>query len=350
MSARLLPDVEPERVYGEHALTGRANFGRAVLAQIARAFANLRRGPESADAIRVSVYGNWDFEGAIRDLTPGGAGNWGPVHFAVGRSVQNPDFALILNTPSEPYLELSLPPERIWFAAGEPPDFRIYHLGQGRRTVVLTCDEGIAASSPAERSFILTQPVLRSWHVQRSIDQLAKITSIDKPKRLSWVTSNKEQLIGHKIRMRFLRLMRDKIPFDLYGHGFRPIDDKWDGIAPYRYSIAFENSLAKPYFSEKLMDCFVCKTFPLYYGTSDIQRYFPARAVIPFDPDDPLVAERINEIIASDLWRERADALEEARWLVLYKYNMFSQVSRLMLDRLSPRGSPQSIRIEGVDN
>jgi hypothetical protein len=322
--------------------------GRTTLfARITRALADLHRDP--ASCIKVAVYGNWDFEGAIRELTPGGAGYWGSVHFAPGRSVENPDFALILNTPAESYLELSLPPERIWFAAGEPPDYQVYHLGQGKRTVVLTCDEAIAASPPAERSFILTQPVLRSWHVKRSIDQLARAASIDKPKLLSWVTSNKEWLIGHKIRMRFLRLMRDKIDFDLFGHGFCPIDDKWDGIAPYRYSIAFENSLARPYFSEKLMDCFVCMTFPLYYGTSDIQRYFPARALIPFDPYDPMVADRINEIISSDLWRERKDALEEARWLVLYKYNMFSQVSRLMLDRLSPREASETIRIERAD-
>ncbi len=42
--------------------------------------------------------------------------------------------------------------------------------------------------------------------------------------------------------------MRDQIAFDLYGRGFRHIDDKWEGIAPYRYSIAFENSLATSYF------------------------------------------------------------------------------------------------------
>ena len=33
------------------------------------------------------------------------------------------------------------------------------------------------------------------------------------------------------------------MPFDLFGRGFHPIADKWDGIAPYRYSIAFENSI-----------------------------------------------------------------------------------------------------------
>jgi Glycosyltransferase family 10 (fucosyltransferase) C-term len=293
--------------------------------------------------LKVAVYGNWDFESAIRDLIPGGA--WGPVHFAPGAAVSDPDFVLILNTPAEPHLDLTMPPERIWFAVGEPPDFHAYHLGQGKRTVVLTCDEALAADPPPERSFILTHPVLRTWHVKRSIDQLANMGPIAKPKTLSWVTSNKEYLVGHEIRMRFLRQIRDQIPFDLYGRGFRPIDDKWDAIAPYRYSIAFENSLARPCFTEKLMDCFVCLTFPIYYGTSDIQRYFPSRSLITFDPEDPLVADRIKDIIASDLWRERQDALEEAKWLVLYKYNMFSQLSRLMLDRVAPPTARAAVQI-----
>jgi hypothetical protein len=136
------------------------------------------------------------------------------------------------------------------------------------------------------------------------------------------------------------------VPFDLYGRGFNPIDDKWDGIAPYRYSIAFENARTANYFSEKLMDCFVCLTLPLYYGSPEIQKYFPARSFVTIEPGDPHVAEKIRDVIASELWKERQDALQEAKWLVLYKYNMFSQVSRLMLERLKPATTPQTLRIQ----
>jgi hypothetical protein len=311
-------------------------------------FAARNKGRSPRKGISVAIYANWDVGSAIRYLTPGGAGAWGPVYFADGATVSNPDFALILNSPNEQVVDVTLPPERVWFASGEPPEFKQFQVGQGRGTVVLTCDDSVARNPPPERDIVLHPPILPAWHVRRTIDQLAAIHPFPKHKALSWVTSNKDALPGHKLRMRLLRAIRDKVPFDLYGQGFRPIDDKWEGIAPYRYSIAFENARAPHYFTEKIMDCFVCLTLPLYYGCPEIQRYFPAKSFIAFDPGDPDVAEEINAIIASDLWKERQDALQEAKWLVLYKYNMFSQLSRLMLERLRPATAPQAIRIQRV--
>jgi hypothetical protein len=296
----------------------------------------------------VALYANWDVASAIRYLTPGGTGAWGPVRFADAAAVPDPDFALVLNSPREPSIDVTLPPERVWFASGEPPDFRQFHVGQARGTVVLTCDDAIAANPPPEREVVLHPPILPAWHVRRTIDQLAALDHLPKPKVLSWVTSNKDTLPGHQLRMRFLRAIRDKVPFDLYGRGFTPIDDKWDGIAPYRYSIAFENARAPHYFTEKVMDCFVSLTLPLYYGSPELQRYFPAKSFIALDPADPHVVDKINAVIASDLWKERQGALEEAKWLVLYKYNMFSQLSRLMLERWRPASEPQTIRIRRI--
>ncbi len=309
----------------------------------------------SRSVIKVAIHANWDIESAIRYLTPGGSGRWDSVQFAPAVEMPAPDFALILNTPASPVLELILPPERVWFGIGEPPDFSAYHRGQGEGTVVLTCDAALVARPPAERRYILAPPILRSWHVLRGFDALAdegpaRIGPLDKSKLLSWVTSDKEWLRGHRLRMRFLRAIRGRLDFDLYGRGFDPIADKWDGIAPYRYSIAFENSAAPHYFSEKLMDCFLCRTLPIYYGSPEIARYFPARSILPLDPGDPRAPDRIREIVASDLWRERRDALEEARRLVLHEHNMFARLARLMRAEAEKPASPaRPIRIERVE-
>jgi glycosyl transferase family 10 (putative fucosyltransferase) len=328
---------------GLHALTRK--LARRAASWTEDIVAGAARRPPGA-SVRVAVYANWDITPAIKFLTPGGTGTWGGVYFGHGPAVSNPDFVLILNSPSQDVLEVNLPAERIWFAAGEPPEFKPYHLGQGQGTVVLTCDASIAASPPSDRDSVLLPPVLQTWQVRRSIDQLARMTHVEKTKGLSWVTSAKDALPGHKLRMFFLRSIWGKVPFDLYGRGFNPIDDKWDGIAPYRYSIAFENARTANYFSEKLMDCFVCLTLPLYYGSPEIHKYFPARSFVTIEPGDPHAAEKIRDVIASELWKEREDALQEAKWLVLYKYNMFSQVSRLMLERLKPATTPQTLRIQ----
>jgi hypothetical protein len=42
----------------------------------------------------------------------------------------------------------------------------------------------------------------------------------------------------------------------------------------FQYSIVIENTREKNYFSEKLMDCLVTKTIPIYYGCENISDYF----------------------------------------------------------------------------
>ena len=332
---------------GIHALGGRI-IKRATASAKRLVRSGVKFGRNPVAGINVAVYANWDVGTAIKYLTPGGAGNWGPLRFQEGKQVTRPDFVLILNSPSQDDLTVRLPPERIWFAAGEPPEFKAYHLGQGHGTVVVTCDPSVAANPAVGREYILEPPVLRTWHVQKSIDELAKIHFVKKTKILSWVTSAKDRLPGHQLRLFFLRTIWGKLPLDLYGRSFTPLNDKWHGIAPYRYSIAFENARSSHYFSEKIMDCFVCLTLPLYYGSRDIQKYLPAKSFIAIEPSDPHTVDRIRKIIAADLWKEREDALQEAKWLVLYKYNMFSQLSRLMLERLRPVSAAQTLQIKRV--
>ncbi len=286
--------------------------------------------------LRVAVYGNWDFASTFEKCSPGGSSSWEGVHFGAAEDVRNPDFFLILNAPPRDGIKLRVAPERVWFASGEPPTFEAYNLGQGTGTVVLTCDDRLASAPPADRLYIAEPPFCTSWSVLRSYDELLSAKPEPKTADLSWVTSNKGYLEGHRRRLFFLAWIRERVEFDLFGHGFNPIADKWDGVAPYRYSIAFENHQSPYYFTEKIMDCFVCRTLPIYFGSPDIGRYFPARSFVKLDPDDPEADRRIKEVLASDLYEESKDAVEEARWLVLNKYNMIARLSNLMRTNLAP--------------
>jgi hypothetical protein len=165
--------------------------------------------------------------------------------------------------------------------------------------------------------------------VDRSFDELAAAAYPAKTRTLSWITSNQSRFDGHKLRMNFLRrLERSGLPFDLYGQGFTPIADKWDGLAPYRYSIAFENFADDLYWSEKLADCFLAFTTPFYFGTASIGRYFPKGSYIPIDPYDRHVFERMREKIAEGFHDSHRAALEEARELCLTRYNTLFYIAR----------------------
>ncbi|MFV0445254.1 MAG: hypothetical protein ACK5Q5_16880, partial [Planctomycetaceae bacterium] len=51
-----------------------------------------------------------------------------------------------------------------------------------------------------------------------------------------------------------------------FGKGIRTILNKRDALAPFRFSIAMENASSNLYFTEKLVDCLLLETIPIYYG------------------------------------------------------------------------------------
>jgi len=284
-----------------------------------------RRRLAASPVIRVLLLDGW-FDGgaALAAMTPGGSGRIGRVHYALSHA-EEPHYALILTHAKGHDAPQLQPPGRVWQAIGEPPlpqNADLLRLAPpGARVYAI----GPALPGPDPRTdYRAGHCLLRTWHVDKSYDELkAMALPDDKPHKLSWITSARRTHPGHVRRMEFLGRLREEVPFDLWGRGFRRIPDKWDGLAPYRYSIAFENSSFDDYFSEKLADPILAGCLPLYVGCPNLERWLPPGSFLRIDPDDPLVFDRIREIIASDLWRERRPALAEAKALFLERYNTF---------------------------
>ena len=51
--------------------------------------------------------------------------------------------------------------------------------------------------------------------------------------------------------------------------------------------------------------------------------YFPRESFVQIDIEDPNVFKRINEVVSSDLYLKKRDAIAEARKLILDKYQLF---------------------------
>jgi GR25 family glycosyltransferase involved in LPS biosynthesis len=300
--------------------------------------------------LKIGCYANWpDFDDALRFLTPGGTGVWNDVAFVPAGSMQT-DWLGIFNQPRRRAVDFFGSANRVFFAIGEPPTrmHRPLHLGQGRGTTVFTCEREVAALQGESRNYVLTPPMLRTWSVRRSFEQLSTVSLRDKPRRLSWITSNVSSLPGHRRRLEFLARLRKNLEFDLYGRGFHRVYDKWDVLAPYRYSIAFENAREPWYFTEKLMDCYVCETMPIYIGDPTIANFFPAASLEVIDPDAPDAIEQIRSIIHSDAWSRNREAILEAKRLVLHEYNVFAMLSRLIAARTEPASAPVRMRFAPV--
>lgn len=314
--------------------------------------AHLARKTTSFRLTTVRIIDCWgDAEEAINMLLPANSRRWRSVMFTTRNSrFLKPDYYLVLNQPDRENVRIQAAPSRVLFAIGEPPTppHRPMHDGQGAGTIVFTPDNHAAERVGNEqRRYIYTHCMTRSWSVKKNFDELVNIENdIVKSRKLSWITSNVALLPGHHHRLRFLEALQKEVPFDLFGRGFKPVADKWNALAPYEYSIAFENTIAPLYFTEKIMDCFVSMTVPLYYGSPDIGRYFPEKSFITIDPDDPKVFSKIRDVIENDDYTTRINVLREAKNLVLTKYNMFVYLAEWIEAQPRTHESPKNFKLK----
>lgn len=107
----------------------------------------------------------------------------------------------------------------------------------------------------------------------------------EKNKLISMIYSNKKHLVGHKLRHDISNQING---IDLYGSGYKPIINKYEALKEYMFSITIENCKKDFYFSEKLIDCFITGTIPIYWGCPSIGNFFNEKGIIVFNSIDDL--------------------------------------------------------------
>jgi hypothetical protein len=97
----------------------------------------------------------------------------------------------------------------------------------------------------------------------------------------SIISSGKTDLVGHKLRHEVIAwLRRQDYDVDVLGQGYKPFEHKQEGLLPYTYSVIIENVQEPDYFTEKLLDCFICGTIPVYWGAPNINHYFDVDGMV----------------------------------------------------------------------
>ena len=109
-----------------------------------------------------------------------------------------------------------------------------------------------------------------------------------KSKMISLISSNKRMGPGHDFRLNWVNKLKDKV--DVFGRGIRTIKEKEEAICDYRFSVVIENDQYETYWTEKILDCFVSGTIPIYHGAPDLANFFNMDGVIilnnDFDPSE----------------------------------------------------------------
>jgi hypothetical protein len=98
-----------------------------------------------------------------------------------------------------------------------------------------------------------------------------------------------------------------------------------------QFSIAIENVRQRHYFSEKLLDCFLTKTIPIYIGCPNIGDYFDTRGM--FIAQNPQEIMDILKSITPDIYKKMKTYaeinLKKAQDIVKLKENIISEFYKL---------------------
>jgi hypothetical protein len=117
----------------------------------------------------------------------------------------------------------------------------------------------------------------------------------NKTENVSIVASTKNWTEGHRLRQEVI----DKFSrsFDLVcGYGRkRVVEHKVDIFKNYRFSVVIENCRIDDYWTDKLVDCFLCGTVPVFWGFKNVGEYFNPQGIIRFWNTEELgvILERI---------------------------------------------------------
>ena len=129
----------------------------------------------------------------------------------------------------------------------------------------------------------------------------------EKTKLVSMIYSEKKWLTGHRLRHIIADKLLPRIEYDkidLLGRGTDcPLELKSEGTNDYMFQIAIENLKRPNYFADKIYDCFVTGTVPIYWGAPNIGDFFDIRGILVFSTPQELID------ILKSLSREKYEAM-----------------------------------------
>lgn len=179
------------------------------------------------------------------------------------------------------------------------------------------------------------------WHLSKSYAQLVESTGkIAKTQVLSAILSLEKRLPGHIKRLAFIPFLEKVSRFDLYGRnridspsyrGPLPFAQKEDGLFPYKYTFAAENSCERNYWTEKIADAILSECLCFYWGCPNLGDFIDERAFVRIDLDKPDEAlATIKECIANDEWSKRIEYIRAAKARILNHWQFFPTLARLV--------------------
>ena len=95
--------------------------------------------------------------------------------------------------------------------------------------------------------------------------------------------------------------------------------------------VAIENFSHRGFFTEKILDCFLLKTIPIYWGCSNIHDFFNKDGIIKFEEADEFIY--ITNNLNENYYHSKKDIIEEnyqkALQYVNYEQNIIDKIKEI---------------------
>jgi len=262
---------------------------------------------------------------------PGNVPEWDGWHFVFNAEDEDYDYLVVFDELTAP-VTIRCNPQNVIHLSTEPPLVRHYSseflkqfawtIRQGERKDI----EGAIYHHPGLNWHIGWKPGEENLENMLNFEQIETLFDQTKTKLISVISSNITVSSQHQARLKFAQQLKehygDKI--DFYGRGFVTMDDKLEALKDYRFHVVLENSSFEHYFSEKLTDCILAGTYPIYYGCPNLDEYFTQNSYQRIDIHNFEDSVKIiDNAIKEELDKKFRAELLEARELTLYKHNLF---------------------------
>ena len=164
-----------------------------------------------------------------------------------------------------------------------------------------------------------------------NITDYANYPVSNKNKLLSMTVSTQSYTKDQIQRQKFAKYLKDNLgdKLDLIITN-KDLKDKEDTLRDYQYNITIENSSHDDYWTEKLSDPLLCMTYPIYYGCTNLSRYFDSDVCSVIDIYDFEKSLQIIKDTISVPYCDRLSSIYSAHKLVILKYNLMELIHQLI--------------------
>jgi len=308
--------------------------------------------------LQIKVTSRFPKEPVVRQ-TPGRKGIWHDYQFLVNDpATRECDYWVVYNALNQPEQTFCRAGRSILITS-EPPEANTYNPAFLKQfDLIITCHTDLKHPN------IRLQHQGLPWHIglerpkdgirgehnfkcMLDYDSLQTMPVPEKKADLSVVLAKHTHHPAHRLRLKFVEALKQDFgeQIDVYGGGIRPLVDKLEGIAPYKYHLVLENSFTAHWWTEKLADAYLGFSYPIFWGCPNIEEYFEPQSMTRIDIENSVEAvATIKRVIQEKTYERDFKHLVAARQLVLDKYNYFEVVRKACLSL--PAKQPRSIKLK----